>query len=126
MTERCPTCKRTLPRPIPKIRRKPRKGPMRDAKYRRWCKRQHCSVCVLLAAVDATKVDFYACRPVDPAHTENNGMRSKGPDSSCAPLCRKHHQEFDRGRAAFEKKYSVDMRKIAAEHYERFLEQETN
>lgn len=55
------------------------------------------------------------------AHTKNNGMGSKGPDLSCAPLCPKHHREYDAGRKAFEKKYGVDMQAIAAElwkHYE--------
>ena len=44
---------------------------------------------------------FYS---TDPAHTQGNGMSSKGPDSSCVPLCRKHHRDFDSGRKAFEKK----------------------
>lgn len=57
---------------------------------------------------------------VDPAHTENNGMSSKGPDSSCGPLCRVHHNEYDAGRAAFEKKYRVDMKAVAADHWKRF------
>ena len=56
----------------------------------------------------------------DPAHTENNGMRSKGPDSSCAPLCRKHHREYDAGRKAFETKYEIDMKTTAAKYWKRY------
>jgi len=50
-------------------------------------------------------------------------MSSKGPDSSCVPLCRKHHREFDSGRKAFEKKYDVDLKKLAAEYFKRFCEE---
>ena len=59
----------------------------------------------------------------DPSHTVNNGMSSKGPDSSCVPLCRKHHREYDAGRKAFEAKYAVDMKALAAEHWKRFCEE---
>jgi hypothetical protein len=31
--------------------------------------------------------------------------------------------EYDVGRAAFEKKYEVDMKALAAEHYQRFLKE---
>lgn len=101
--------------PVKKRRSKPRRGPMRSKAYRDWCAQQFCAI---FANALATCTIFV---PVDPAHTENNGMSSKGPDSSCVPLCRKHHNEYDAGRAAFEAKHGVDMKKIAAEHYERFL-----
>jgi hypothetical protein len=99
--------------PVKKRRAKPRRGPLRDAKYRRWLRDRLCAVwrgpdsCFLLSDCDA-------------AHTANNGMGSKGPDSSCVPLCRKHHREYDAGRKAFEKKYGVDMRAIAAEQWARY------
>jgi hypothetical protein len=54
-------------------------------------------------------------RIIDPAHTANNGMSSKGPDSSCAPLCRRHHREYDAGRAAFEAAYAIDMAALAVQ-----------
>jgi len=41
-------------------------------------------------------------------------MSSKGPDSTCANLCRFHHDEYDAGREAFELKYGVDMPAQAA------------
>ena len=59
-------------------------------------------------------------RIIDPAHTQNNGGSSKGPDSSCAPLCRAHHMEYDNGREAFEEKYGIDMAREAAIHWEIF------
>lgn len=83
------------PKPIPKVRHKPRKGPMRDPEYRKWLRERLCAV-----ACEWTRAkDKCIAPPNDPSHTENNGMRSKGPDSSCVPLCRKHHEEYDKGRA---------------------------
>jgi hypothetical protein len=58
----------------------------------------------------------------DPAHTERNGMASKGADSSCVPLCRLHHEEQHYiGAQRFEEKYGVNLRALAAEHYQRWL-----
>ena len=48
-------------------------------------------------------------------------MRSKGPDSSCAPMCDQHHREYDAGREAFELKYAVNIKAVAAEHYVLYL-----
>jgi hypothetical protein len=95
-------------KPIVKRRAKPRRGPMRSPEYRAWLKTKRCCVCPAMSS--------------DPAHTENNGMRSKGPDSSCAPLCRQHHEEYDRGRKAFEVKYDVDMKQAAKAFWFLFLE----
>ena len=110
---KCPHCKQTIRNLLPKVRTKPRRGPMRDPKYRRWLREQLC----------AAPGDYFEDHSlsVDPAHTQNNGMRSKDPDSSCAPLCRARHREYEAGRAAFEAKYGIDMRQIAAEHYFRYL-----
>lgn len=67
-------------------------------------------------------------RIIDPAHTVGNGRSSKGPDSSCIPLCRHHHDEMD-GRlsttittkAQFAAKYGLDIEKEAKDHYALFL-----
>ncbi len=89
-----------------------RKGPMRNRKYRLWLTTRWCIVCIPVAWR----------RPlIDPAHTSNNGLSSKGPDSSCVPLCREHHEAYDSGREAFEVKYNVSMVKEAAIHYALFL-----
>lgn len=90
-------------KPIPRKRAKPRRGPLRSPEYRAWLKERRCCIC--------------RSRECDPAHTKNNGMRSKGPDSSCAPLCREHHGEFDAGRKAFEVKYEISMEQAAAAHW---------
>lgn len=58
--------------------------------------------------------------PVDPAHTENNGMNSKGPDSVCGPLCRLHHNEYDADREGFKKKYGISMQQVAAACWARY------
>jgi hypothetical protein len=100
--------------PIKKRRSKTRRGPLRDAKYRRWLTAERC-------AVSQNLLTGRFCDPMcDAAHTENNGMASKGPDFSCAPLCRSHHAEYDAGREAFETKYGIDMKKVAAEHWARY------
>lgn len=104
--------------PVKKRRSKPRRGPMRSKAYRDWLTTKTCAVHFI-----GTYDCFYAWTLCDPAHTENNGMASKGPDSSCVPLCRKHHREYDAGRKAFENEYGVDMKAIAAEHYKRFREE---
>ena len=82
----------------------------------------------------ATNADAYAMMPrtSDPAHTaKTNGRSSKGPDSSCIPLCRHHHDEMD-GRLntkivtkeQFAAKYNLDLAAIAAEHYARFKQEQ--
>ncbi len=88
-------------KPIPKRRAKPRRGPLRSPTYRAWLRLK---VCVIVGC------GFVS----EPAHTVNNGMRSKGPDSSCVPLCRNHHREYDAGRKAFEAKYGIDMKTAAS------------
>jgi hypothetical protein len=103
-----------LRRPIPKVRKKPRRGPMRSKEYRLWLRRQRCVICIV------TNV-YPNMRRAEPAHTARNGMASKGPDSSCVPLCREHHRQYDADRKEFEKFYEVDMRQLAKEHYEKFL-----
>jgi hypothetical protein len=99
-------------KPIPRKRAKPRRGPMRDPAYLAFL-REH-GICAALL--------WYCDGLCDPAHTENNGMRSKGPDSSCVPLCRTHHMEYDAGRKAFELKYGLDMRALAKWWYAKYVD----
>ncbi len=84
-------------KPIPKRRANPRRGPLRCPAYRAWLRTLGC---MMLGC---------GAQFADAAHTLNNGMHSKGPDSSCVPLCRKHHREYDTGRMAFERKYTINM-----------------
>lgn len=120
----CRTCRRLVNRlcapvgpakVICKRRTKARRVSVsRDAGYKRWLRGQECAIYFFSLAGQCSG-------PMDPAHTaHNNGMSSKGSDSSCAPLCRKHHTEYDGGRVEFEKKYGIDMGKLAAENYARF------
>lgn len=86
----------------PRKSRKARRGPWRSEKYRRWIADHCCLIC--------------GYPETQAAHTVNNGMSSKGPDSSCVPLCPTHHQEYDRNRAAFEIKHgNFDMQWYAVE-----------
>ena len=98
-------------KPIPRKRAQPRRGPLRCPEYRAWLRE---NMWCVIGVIEGSE----GCRPqlgeLDAAHTENNGMRSKGPDSSCAPLCRKHHREYDAGRADFERIHKIDMQAIAA------------
>jgi hypothetical protein len=98
--------------PIPRKRVKPRRGPLRDPQYRELLRGKRCACCQRFGT---------RWNPVDLAHTENNGMRSKGPDSSCAPLCRMCHNEYDSGREEFERRTGLDMRRIAREHWDSYV-----
>jgi len=113
----------TKRKPITKKRAKARRGPMRDPKYRRWLNGRACVVGTPFQFPECSAAYQFGRIGSEAAHTQNNGMRSKGPDSSCVPLCRKHHDEYDFGREAFEKKYCVDMKALAAEHYARYCAQ---
>jgi hypothetical protein len=101
--------RRTIPRRV---------SVLRDQKYKDWLKERNCIL-----------KSFWSCEgPIDPAHTVGNGRGSKGPDSSCVPLCRKHHDEMD-GRlntqittkAKFAEKYEIDLAKESAAHYATYL-----
>jgi hypothetical protein len=99
-------------KPIPKRRAKPRRGPMRDPAYRAWLHSKPC-------ACGCGRMPCHA------AHTQNGGMRMKGPDSSCVPLYPACHTggplSYDFGRRAFEARHGVDMRAIAARYYAEYL-----
>jgi hypothetical protein len=117
---------------IPRRRRKPRRGPLRCQPYKDWLKLEgKCRACqITCARLSKQPVTWslwyyraaFQAGHCDPAHTRNNGMRSKGPDSSCAPLCRgfespNHHDEYDAGRKAFVAKYGYDPEDEAAAHW---------
>jgi hypothetical protein len=108
-------------------REEPRREPMRDRAYMEWLCDRSCVACRELKAHRLPIPSFWT-QIVDPAHTVNNGRGSKGPDSSCIPLCRFHHDEMD-GRlstaittkSAFAAKYGLDLEHEAATHYATFL-----
>jgi phage terminase large subunit GpA-like protein len=82
------------------IPRKPpaseRRGPARDADYRRWVRTLPCLAC-------------HSRQSIEAAHTgQDGGMSMKASDYSCIPLCSNCHtqgpQSYHRiGRAAFER-----------------------
>lgn len=119
--ERCPTCGRKVPVRVKVFRGKPRRVSVnRDPEYKRWLRTRWC---VIGYQVVGGECEPHAGSCPDPAHTKSGGKGMKGPDSSCIPLCRKHHDEMDHqiGREAFAKKYALDLEKVAAEHYSRYL-----
>lgn len=128
MIKRSKTLKRT---PVKRRRSGVRRGPWRSREFRGFISEQCCALWLRLLEARKSGAEITdeirlgaRCRTptfVDPAHTENNGMSSKGPDSSCAPLCRQHHLEYDANREAFETKYAVDMKAIAAQYYQQWL-----
>ena len=107
---------------VKKKRAKPRKGPMRNKGYREYLRVQPCVACTVSGFDFSGAYRSFIYR--EASHTVNNGMKSKGPDSSCIPLCRYHHDEMD-GRLstaittkkAFAKKYGLDLKREAATHY---------
>lgn len=103
-------------------RSKPRRGPLRSESYRAFIR--HTGVCPACQVASMTLggpeiplklIAGFQGGFCDAAHTENGGMRMKGPDSSCVPLCRVHHREYDSGRTSFERKYALDMKRLASE-----------
>jgi hypothetical protein len=114
---RCPPLKRSTVT-IPRRRKRPRRvSVLRDQPYKDWLKKCRCVVCSILKLVYRDRLCASGSMPIDPAHTVNNGMSSKGPDNSCVPLCRVHHREYDAGREAFEVKYGISMQRESAAHY---------
>jgi hypothetical protein len=82
-------------RRLPIRRRKSRRGPIRLPLYRAWMRQQGCCVCG-------------STRQVDSAHIGPHGFWQKAPDTSCVPLCRKHHDELHAlGRETFEPKHEI-------------------
>lgn len=93
---------RKAPRKAPGARQSDRQGPARAWRYRNWIRSLPCAVCG-------------AEKDITAAHTEHNGMASKGSDYSCVPLCRVHHHAYDFGlrtKALFEQDFGIDMRRL--------------
>lgn len=103
--------KRTV---APRKSRGVRRGPWRSEKYRRWIAGHACIVC--------------GHPETQAAHTERNGMSSKGSDASCVPLCVDHHNHLDGrthpwgtggplGRLGFQDFYGINLASEAADLY---------
>lgn len=125
ITKRTPIVRGT--KPVKAKRAKPRKvSVVRDQSYMDWLKTQRCVIC----AYSVGGIQFTAqITPSEPAHTgKTNGMRSKSADTTCIPLCSRHHSEMD-GRlstaittkTAFAEKYQLDLGKEANTYYVAYL-----
>lgn len=80
----------------------------RSPAHRAWVRGHHCSV--------------PGCHemPVECAHirrASNSGVGVKPADAFCVSLCRDHHAESHRGEVTFERKYGLDLMKLAGEFY---------
>ena len=73
----------SIARHKPPRKRRPgaRRGPWRSEQYRRWIAARPCLIC--------------GKEPTQAAHTENNGLSSKGSDASYVPLCPHCHDVYD-------------------------------
>lgn len=83
----------------PRRRSALRSGPARSWKYRGWIRSLPCAACGIERGVQA-------------AHTQNNGLASKGSDFSCIPLCFGCHREYDNGlrsKDLFEQDHNLDI-----------------
>ena len=108
---------------------------VRDPGYLDWLKQRPCVACVKAGLPrpmpGSVCIQWPRTATIDPAHTVNNGLATKGPDSSCIPLCRHHHDEMD-GRLStqvttkkqFAAKYGLDLAEESAAHYALYLADE--
>ena len=124
----------TLPRraPVRRERNIRRVSVLRDPGYMEWLKERPCVACMKAdlprSVLVGSCLQWRRMPTIDPAHTINNGRSSKGPDSSCIPLCRYHHDEMD-GRLStavttkrqFAAKYGLDLAEESAAHYALYL-----
>ncbi len=105
------------------LKRKPRRPkPGDDPGYKRWLVENcRCVVCVKMG-LDPREYATWQYATIDPAHTGRNAGRGlKAPDRHCAPLCRHHHDERDKGIAgkfAFDEKW--DMVREAEVHFKAY------
>jgi len=110
--------------------RRRRVSVLRDPGYMEWLKDRPCVAC-MKRRVPIGPCAWWRLAIIDPAHTLNNGFSSKGPDSSCIPLCRYHHDEMDGRLSAamttkeqFAAKYSLNLANESAAHYALYLRME--
>ncbi len=75
----------------------PHAKPVRDPGYLRFIRSFACLVCRPLRYF------------VDACHTGPHGVSQKACDLTCIPLCRKHHQEYDRNPRQFEKAHRLNV-----------------
>jgi hypothetical protein len=83
---------------------------LRSTAHRDWVRSHYCSVpgCQLM--------------PIEVAHVNRastRGIGTKSSDAQTVSLCRDHHAESHRGERSFERKYGIDLMRLAREFYQR-------
>lgn len=84
------------------------KARLRSTAHRNWVRTHQCSV------PGCTKM------PIEVAHVNRaatRGVGQKSSDAQVVSLCRDHHSESHRGEKTFERRYGLDLMKLAREFY---------
>ena len=79
----------------------PKDNPERNKKYREWVRTHPCLAC---GVSDETIADH---------HIHKLGKGIKCSDYETVPVCYDHHQEVEKSREDFERKYSIDLKEEA-------------
>ena len=99
-------------KPIPKKRLRPRRGPVRDAKYLAWIRTQPC----------ATEVVHFG--RIEAAHVGPRGLSQKCSDREAIPLCSWHHRfgqlSYHRIGKRFWKVHNLDREQLIADLNRRY------
>ena len=75
--------------------------PVRSEDYKRWIRSWPCLVC-------ATR------RQIEASHTGPHGLGQKAADTSCVPLCKKHHAELHQGVQDFQERHQIELANVIA------------
>ena len=87
----------------------------RDYPYLRWIREQPCVV----ETARPEEVHVLLWYIAEAAHLKTRGAGGSDREN-VVPLCRIHHNEQEGKTAAFERKYGVDLRKLAQQYTERY------
>ena len=79
----------------------PKINPSRDKKYRAWVRTHPCLAC---SVSDETIADH---------HIHKLGTGIKCSDYETVPVCYDHHQEVEKSREDFERRYGLDLKEEA-------------
>lgn len=79
---------------IPRHRSKPRRGPLKDAKYLAFVRTIPCVVCILPWRIEKSGVSYSNVQEssTESAHVGERGLGQKCSDRETIPLCSAHHR----------------------------------